>query len=219
MLLSAAADDTIFQTRIGAFLQALALLGWTIGRNWAVARRRTVEETWTIDIGTLRRAGYVGEPAPNWWKSGDKLCVLGFWPKTWRDGWIHQTLWTEEVPWRFGGQRFYFRCDCGRRVEKLHSSARGRPWRCRHCYDLTYVTRQASVRDRYRIKTQKIRERLGGSVYFADEFPAKPKGMHWKRYSRLWEQHEDAKNYWGAMMAAWVLDLGAKIDAKRTQKE
>jgi hypothetical protein len=150
--------------------------------------------------------------APNWWKSGDKLCVLGFWPKTWRDGWIglpHQTLWTEEVPWRFGGQRFYFRCDCGRRVEKLHS-ARGKPWRCRHCYVLTYATRQATARERERIKTQKIRERLGGSLYFGDEFPAKPKGMHWKRYWRLWTEHEDAKNYFLAMTGARILQLKSR---------
>src|SRR3954470_17453676 len=43
VLLPAAADDTEFQARVGAFLQALALLGWTIGRNvridirWATA--------------------------------------------------------------------------------------------------------------------------------------------------------------------------------------
>jgi len=43
MLLPAAADDAEFQTYVGAFLQALALLGWTIGRNvridtrWATA--------------------------------------------------------------------------------------------------------------------------------------------------------------------------------------
>jgi putative ABC transport system substrate-binding protein len=29
----AAADDAIFQARIGAFQQELALLGWSIGRN------------------------------------------------------------------------------------------------------------------------------------------------------------------------------------------
>jgi putative ABC transport system substrate-binding protein len=33
VLLPADADDTEYQTRVGAFLQALALLGWTIGRN------------------------------------------------------------------------------------------------------------------------------------------------------------------------------------------
>ena len=43
VLLPAAADDSEFQARVGAFLQALALLGWTIGRNvridirWATA--------------------------------------------------------------------------------------------------------------------------------------------------------------------------------------
>jgi putative ABC transport system substrate-binding protein len=33
VLLNAVADDPVVQTRVGAFLQALALLGWTIGRN------------------------------------------------------------------------------------------------------------------------------------------------------------------------------------------
>jgi putative tryptophan/tyrosine transport system substrate-binding protein len=43
IILPAAADDPAFQTWVGAFLQALALLGWTIGRNmridirWATA--------------------------------------------------------------------------------------------------------------------------------------------------------------------------------------
>jgi len=43
LLLPAAADDAEFQARVGAFLQALALSGWTIGRNvridtrWAAA--------------------------------------------------------------------------------------------------------------------------------------------------------------------------------------
>src|SRR3974390_51476 len=43
VLLPAAADDAEYQARVGAFLQGLALLGWTIGRNvridtrWATA--------------------------------------------------------------------------------------------------------------------------------------------------------------------------------------
>src|SRR5262245_17494747 len=118
------------------------------------------------------------------WKSCDKLNALRFWPKSWGEGYIelpHQVLQTEQVPWRFGGRRFYFRCDCGRRVEKLHS-ARGKPWRCRHCYNLTYATRQATECFRYKIKAQKISELLGGNSYLY--FPPKPKGMHWKRYER-----------------------------------
>src|SRR6266478_1194597 len=33
VLVPAVADDPVWQARLGAFLQALALLGWTIGRN------------------------------------------------------------------------------------------------------------------------------------------------------------------------------------------
>ena len=33
VLLPATADDAVFQTRMAAFLQALALLGWIVGRN------------------------------------------------------------------------------------------------------------------------------------------------------------------------------------------
>jgi putative ABC transport system substrate-binding protein len=36
LLLPATADDAPFQARVGAFLQALALLGWTIGRNMRI---------------------------------------------------------------------------------------------------------------------------------------------------------------------------------------
>jgi putative ABC transport system substrate-binding protein len=41
MLLPAAADNPEFQARVGAFLQALALLGWTIGRNVQIDTRWT----------------------------------------------------------------------------------------------------------------------------------------------------------------------------------
>src|SRR5689334_14732338 len=39
MLLPAAADDLEYQAQVGAFLQALALLGWTIGRNVRIDTR------------------------------------------------------------------------------------------------------------------------------------------------------------------------------------
>src|SRR6266481_2181745 len=39
VLLPAAADDPDWQARVGAFLQALALLGWTIGRNVRIDTR------------------------------------------------------------------------------------------------------------------------------------------------------------------------------------
>jgi putative tryptophan/tyrosine transport system substrate-binding protein len=39
VLLPAGADDSQFQTWVGAFLQALALLGWTIERNVRIDTR------------------------------------------------------------------------------------------------------------------------------------------------------------------------------------
>ena len=39
VLLPAAADDPEWQARVGAFLQPLALLGWTIGRNVRIDTR------------------------------------------------------------------------------------------------------------------------------------------------------------------------------------
>jgi putative ABC transport system substrate-binding protein len=50
ILLGAAADDLEFQARVGAFLQVLALLGWTIGRNVRIDTRRA-----TANAAEIRR--------------------------------------------------------------------------------------------------------------------------------------------------------------------
>jgi len=177
--------------------------------RWGGDGRRTVEQTRVIEIGTVRRAGYVGRPASNWWKWRYKASDAGIWPKSWHDGFIHlpnQILQTEQVSWRFGGQRFYFVCQCGRRVEKLHAF-RDRPWRCRHCHQLTYATRQAIPRHRHIFKAQKIRERLGGSLSLGDAFPPKPREMHWKRYNRLRMRHDAATGQAFGMTTAYLSRL------------
>ena len=53
---------------------------------------------------------------------------------------------------------------------------------------------QRGKRVRYRLifKAQKVRERLGGDLGVANPFPAKPKGMHWRRYDRLRARHDQA---------------------------
>ena len=50
ILLPAAADDAVFQARVGAFHQALAPLGWTIGRNVRIDTRWA-----TADAAQIRR--------------------------------------------------------------------------------------------------------------------------------------------------------------------
>jgi putative tryptophan/tyrosine transport system substrate-binding protein len=50
VLLPAAADDPVWQARVGAFLQGLAVLGWSIGRNVQIDTR------WgTSDAGEIRK--------------------------------------------------------------------------------------------------------------------------------------------------------------------
>jgi hypothetical protein len=176
-----------------------------------VFRRRTKKAS------TLRRAGYVGRPEPNWWKWRNRADALGIWPKSWRDGFIHlpnQILCTEEVPWRFGGQRFYFICDCGRRVDKLHTFGQ-RLWRCRHCYNLSYATRQAAPRIRRLMRAQKIRKQLGGSLSMMDDFPLKPEGMHWKRYQRLRGRHDAAKAQFLGMSSVLIRQLASRLNPRR----
>jgi hypothetical protein len=68
----------------------------------------------------------------------------------------------------------------------------GYPWRCQHCYALSYATRQVGLRYRLILKAQKVRERLGGNLGVANPIPAKPKGMHSKRYERLRARHDQA---------------------------
>ena len=52
VLLPAAADDAEFQARLAAFHQALALLGWTIGRNVRIDTR------WAgVNAAEIRRQG------------------------------------------------------------------------------------------------------------------------------------------------------------------
>src|SRR5205814_4440979 len=50
VLLPAAADDAVFQARLAAFHQALALLGWIIGRNVRIETRWA-----TTDPAEIRR--------------------------------------------------------------------------------------------------------------------------------------------------------------------
>ena len=50
VLLPAAADDAEYQARVGAFLQGLALLGWTIGHNVRIDTRWA-----TADAANIRR--------------------------------------------------------------------------------------------------------------------------------------------------------------------
>ena len=103
--------------------------------------------------------------------------------------------WT---PCRFGGDRPWFIRSvyangtyCGRQVTKLYHA--GRLFACRHCSRLAYASQQESAHFRGLWKAQKIRMRLGGSANMLEDFPEKPKGMHWRTYERLRRVHDAAR--------------------------
>jgi hypothetical protein len=102
------------------------------------------------------------------------------------------------MPCRFGGERPWFVCSvtsngvyCGRSVAKLYIA--GRLFACRHCYQLAYASQQEPARLRGLKKSQKIRMRLGGSGNMLEDFPEKPKGMHWRTYERWSRVHDLAR--------------------------
>jgi hypothetical protein len=76
-------------------------------------------------------------------------------------------------------------------VAKLYQ--RGKLFACRHCHGLAYASQQESSNQRGVYRAQKIRTRLGGSVSMFEDFPDKPKGMHWRTYDRLRGRYDMAE--------------------------
>jgi hypothetical protein len=181
--------------------------------RWGGYGRQTVEALPCIEIGALRRAGYIGKVPGNWWVHRERLSRKGIQPNHWTDSFVSldgEALQVTWMPWHFGGCRAYFLCACGRTVEKLYAP-RGRLWRCRHCHDLSYESRQTAPHYRQLVKAQKIRERLAGSRNMLVEFPPKPKGMHWRRYYRLKAAHDQAANCSFGVLAGYFRGLRARI--------
>lgn len=112
----------------------------------------------------------------------------------WNDEPTEQWVRLEWQPWRFGGRRRWFRCPsiaCGRRALKLYQC--NRYFACRVCANLAYQSQHDNWGNRALSKAQNIRRKLGGSPVLWDPFPEKPRGMHWRTYSRLWKRYNDAE--------------------------
>jgi putative ABC transport system substrate-binding protein len=68
VLLPTSADDAEYQARVGAFLQALALLGWTIGRNVRIDTRWAAVPIVFVNVADPVGGGFVdslARPATN----------------------------------------------------------------------------------------------------------------------------------------------------------
>jgi len=105
-----------------------------------------------------------GEASRNWLEARNKLFRAGIRPRHWNDEAITldgQTLAVAWAPWHFGGKRPILVCRCGRSALQLFAP-RGYSWRCRHCYNLTYATRQVGFRFRPNLKGGEESRALAG---------------------------------------------------------
>jgi hypothetical protein len=109
--------------------------------------------------------------------------------KDWQD--IKEPVSLVWTPCRCGGQPSWFICPgivngrvYGRRMAILYGGAHY--FLRRHCYNLAYESPRENLPTRLISKAQKIRRRLGGRASSMEPFPSKPKGVHWRTYSRLY---------------------------------
>ena len=106
-------------------------------------------------------------------------------------GTVRQSIKIERQPCRFGGSRAYFRCKCNKLVVKLYAA--GNHFRCRHCYHLSYLSKNESQWDRALRQRSKQRQRLSGNAGLEAYMAQKPKGMWWRTYYRLQERAYEAE--------------------------
>ena len=182
--------------------------------RYAGGGKNTVEGCRSIDVLEWHRRGYLRSPrwfSWAWTRDSERVAsinvetqrhsvTLKYQSRSYGEDWtdVEQRVAIAWTPCRFGGERPWFVCSvasngvyCGRRVTKLYGA--GRLFACRHCYRLAYASQQESAHQRGLGKSQKIRMRLGGSPNMLEEFPDKPKGMHWRTYERWRRVHDVAE--------------------------
>jgi hypothetical protein len=194
--------------------------------RYAYGAKSTVEGCRNIDVLSWNRLGYFRYPRWFSWawtrdretvasiqvESGRDQVILKYRSRAYGEEWsdVRQTVPLKWTPCRFGSERPWFICSvysnghyCGCNVTKLYGA--GKLFACRHCYGLAYVSQQESAHQRGLHKAQKIRGQLNGSLSVFDEFPNKPKGMHWRTYDRLQARHDAAENRSMAGLTGFLL--------------
>jgi hypothetical protein len=138
--------------------------------RWYCGKKRTVEDCKSISMSFLRKDGYLSgfHSGQIVWtnRAGEETASLGAIVSTLGDEHYLRLLYTmtdrdtgkethfdykvqlEATPCHFGGVRWWFICPltvngvrCGRRVGVLYRAPRADYYGCRHCYDLSYESR------------------------------------------------------------------------------
>lgn len=109
---------------------------------------------------------------------------------------VIETIWLGHTVPHFGGKRAWFSCPkCCKRVAVLFRVDRW--FRCRKCHKLSYPTQSWDAFNRSGNRARKIRIKLGGSGALKEDFPSRPRGMHFTTYCRLLQRSVDAdRRFW-----------------------
>lgn len=129
-----------------------------------------------------------------------------------------QLDWTEP---HLGGRRAWFLCcSCGGRCTVLYG--RERQWGCRRCWRANYPSQKEGRFDRLIRRAGRLRRRLGDSictapidhVEFAGIPPDKPKGIHWRTYSRITRQLEHIETEAARLFNVQTARLLGRLEGK-----
>lgn len=172
--------------------------------------RSTTDEYRQLDIRDLERKGLLkptGWTTLTWRSNGEISGTITIFPRF--DGvllkynyrhrsedWQHKeyNVSFDSTPCHYGGERRWFICpasQCSRRVAILYLAGL---FVCRDCLHLSYESQREQPYGRALRRAQAIRMKLGGSSSMAEDFPDKPKGMHWRTYSRFIQRYDYAQS-------------------------
>jgi hypothetical protein len=177
------------------------------GRHWYWGVKATTGNYLALDIRKLQRDGLLapGHSFSSQWSRWEEAIgsiqvrtevgrvILSYRSRSAGSEWQDRKypVYIAHTPCHFGGTRPWFICpstDCGRRVAILYG---GDIFACRHCHNLAYPCQRESAVDRAKRRADKIRVWLGWEPGILDGKGFKPKGMHWRTYRRLTDEHDE----------------------------
>lgn len=191
--------------------------GYGSGRRWS--SKETTADHRPLDVRRLHRDELLERRDSfnwRWSRNGESVGNISIHPELERvvlkyryksagEDWMDQEypVSLERTPCRYGGGRVWFRCPargCGRRVAILYS---GKVFACRHCYRLACESQREATHDRALRTAQSVHQKLGGSGIIDDPV-SKPKGMHWRTYTRHMDRLREAESM---AIPPWLLRL------------
>jgi hypothetical protein len=182
------------------------------GNYYRGSSRTTCEETKRIEIGFLKKQGWLSRSCSGSlsWNCGGEptgdirfriqadTMTLNFKCRQYGDDeWkpVEQKVLFERTACNYGGDRNWFLCpNCNARVAILYGA--DVLFLCRHCYRLPYASQSEDQLNRLSRKARKLGERIdtGETGGIKSDGYIKPKHMHWKTFYRFRTAYNMADN-------------------------